>query len=330
MTTTRIAIDESYSLDVPQKFIDNAFTFDVMKVPVIATDTNTYEANDLIAWLSSGSAQSPYRNNKLEKTVIFNFQLYQEIRDFFINILEREYKSLHQNDKKNALKYIMSYAQGLWSLNQNIIDLLENSRKAQVTIYGLVESLPKDRIELNIDPYLTLLKYPISVQVRSIAIGTTFFNVMQLVLDSAIPDLGSFERIIVPPSAAFALANMHLLAEFGIGLCMKERDEYLIYSTFSHCSALATATANLGLAFIPGMPTWAPPLITTLASTLILPKVYEQTVLAIRQCKQKNQSDTNESSSCGWFNLWNRSNLNVNRQEEILLDVSAYRRSTGL
>lgn len=145
--TEMIPITDNYQIEVPVQFIDS-ISLEIMALPVLATDGQNYEASQIASHLAIGNCRSPLTGTKLQDTITFNLTLYNQIRDFFQNILERDHAVLNDGNHQQALAIIKKHAEGMTQSDEAVSKLIDFCKKKGIIIYALETALPIGPIDV--------------------------------------------------------------------------------------------------------------------------------------------------------------------------------------
>jgi hypothetical protein len=154
-----IPLTDNYSINVPDKFIC-PISFDIMEIPVVATDGKHYSVFGLLEWFSTGSKKSPMTNKDLEKILIFDTLLYNEIRDFCTKQLETDKDILKDPKNAKALAILKRKALSLTQDNPDIIEIQRYCKQSGIKLYAFDIALPtKGNIEQEERAIATIKEY---------------------------------------------------------------------------------------------------------------------------------------------------------------------------
>jgi hypothetical protein len=140
--TKNIPLTDNYSIAVPEKFICS-ISFDLIEIPVMATDGKTYDAFNLIEWFATGSMRSPLTNTMLKKTLILNTLLYQEIREFYESCLLQDEKILQNDTHEKARTILKKRIEGLSQNDHNVREIQRYCKRNKIELHGFDVALPK-------------------------------------------------------------------------------------------------------------------------------------------------------------------------------------------
>lgn len=146
---------DNYRFFVPSHFIC-PISKDIMYYPVVAADGFTYNAEDLMEWLSNNSTSPLSREIVTPPFVLsFDYDLYQQISNFFTQLKICDHEILQKAENAKALYYFNEREKSFQNPSiQELIDLKKTiyaEKKVEINLLGFekISSVHEEKAQID-------------------------------------------------------------------------------------------------------------------------------------------------------------------------------------